>query len=48
GGAARAPRVRAVPLVACVSDADRAAHLAFVATLGDKAIWLDYAAPKEA
>jgi DNA polymerase-3 subunit epsilon len=40
-------------LVARVSDADRAAHLAFVATLGDKAIWLDYAAvdvaaPKEA
>jgi len=53
GSAPRAPRLRVVPLVARVSEADRAAHLAFVATLGDKAIWLDYAAadaatPKEA
>jgi DNA polymerase-3 subunit epsilon len=51
GGEARAPRVRAVPLMARVSQADHAAHRAFVATLGDKAIWLDYVAvevPKEA
>jgi DNA polymerase-3 subunit epsilon len=25
-----------------VSDADRAAHRDFVATLGDKALWRDY------
>jgi len=25
-----------------VSDADRAAHRAFVATLGEKALWRDY------
>jgi DNA polymerase-3 subunit epsilon len=51
GSAPGAPRLRVVPLVPRVSDADRAAHLAFVATLGDKAIWLDYVAvaavPKE-
>jgi DNA polymerase-3 subunit epsilon len=44
GSAPRAPRLRVVPLVARVSEADRAAHLAFVATLGDKAIWNDYLA----
>jgi len=25
-----------------VTDADREAHRAFVATLGDKPIWMDY------
>jgi DNA polymerase-3 subunit epsilon len=34
--------VRAAPLAPRVTDADRAAHLAFVATLGEKAIWKDY------
>jgi DNA polymerase III subunit epsilon len=36
-------RVRAVPLIARVTQAERAAHREFVATLGDKAIWNDYA-----
>jgi DNA polymerase-3 subunit epsilon len=35
-------RERAVPLAPRVSDADRAAHRDFVATLGDKALWRDY------
>jgi DNA polymerase III subunit epsilon len=34
--------VRATPLVPRVTDAERAAHRAFVAALGDKAIWKDY------
>jgi DNA polymerase-3 subunit epsilon len=37
-------RVRAIPLTPRVSEADRAAHRAFVATLGEKAIWNDYLA----
>jgi DNA polymerase-3 subunit epsilon len=35
-------RVRQAPLPPRVTDAEREAHLAFVATLGDKAIWKDY------
>jgi DNA polymerase-3 subunit epsilon len=35
-------QVRATPLVPRVTDAERAEHRAFVATLGDKAIWKDY------
>ena len=35
-------RTRPAPLVPRVTDAERAAHRAFVATLGDKAIWKDY------
>jgi DNA polymerase-3 subunit epsilon len=35
-------RVRPAPLAPRVTDAERDAHLAFVATLGDKAIWKDY------
>jgi DNA polymerase-3 subunit epsilon len=35
-------RQRPVPLAPRVSDEDRAAHRAFVATLGDKAIWQSY------
>ena len=39
-----ARRQREVPLAARVSEADQAAHAAFVATLaGGKAIWIDYA-----
>ena len=50
GGAARTGgdrnviRVRTIALVPRLTDAERAAHRAFVATLGDKAIWKDYAA----
>jgi DNA polymerase-3 subunit epsilon len=35
-------RVRTVALVPRVTEAERAAHRAFVATLGEKAIWRDY------
>ena len=35
-------RVRPALLAPRVTDAERAAHLAFVGTLGDKAIWRDY------
>lgn len=36
---------RPVPLAPRWSDEERAAHTSFIATLGDKAVWLDYAAP---
>jgi DNA polymerase III subunit epsilon len=35
-------RERATPLAVRVSDEDRAAHRRFIATLGERAIWLDY------
>jgi DNA polymerase-3 subunit epsilon len=35
-------RVRPAPLAPRVTDAERVAHLAFVATLGEKAVWKDY------
>jgi DNA polymerase III subunit epsilon len=35
-------RERALPLAARVSEADRAAHRRFIATLGKSAIWRDY------
>jgi DNA polymerase-3 subunit epsilon len=35
-------KVRPVPLAPRVSDAEREAHLAFIGTLGEKAIWNDY------
>jgi len=35
-------RQRLIPLLPRVTDADREAHRAFVATLGDKPIWLEY------
>jgi DNA polymerase-3 subunit epsilon len=35
-------RQRLVPLAPRVTDADREAHRAFVATLGDKAIWKEF------
>lgn len=38
-------RVRPAPLVSRITDADLDAHRAFVATLGDKAVWQDYATP---
>jgi DNA polymerase III subunit epsilon len=42
---ARAARVRPIPLPQRITDAERDAHGAFIATLGEKAIWNDYAAP---
>jgi DNA polymerase-3 subunit epsilon len=33
---------RPTPLAARLSDAEREAHAAFIATLGEKAIWLKY------
>jgi len=38
-------RARPVPLTPRLSEAERVAHRAFVATLGDKAIWTDYLPP---
>jgi DNA polymerase-3 subunit epsilon len=35
-------RQRAEPLAPRVTEADRTAHRAFVATLGDKPIWNDF------
>jgi len=35
-------RVRPAPLAPRISEAEREAHLAFVGTLGEKAIWKDY------
>ena len=40
-------RQRAVPLAARVTDADREAHRAFIATLGDKPIWNEYLAASQ-
>jgi DNA polymerase-3 subunit epsilon len=40
-------RRRSAPLASRVTDEDRAAHRAFVETLGEKAIWNEYLAPKE-
>jgi DNA polymerase III subunit epsilon len=42
-GTSDAPRrQRPVPLASRLTDADREAHRAFVATLGDKPIWNDF------
>jgi DNA polymerase III subunit epsilon len=38
-------RQRPVPLAPRITDAEREAHRAFVATLGDKPIWNEYLAP---
>ncbi len=35
-------RQRLVPLAPRISDAEREAHRAFIATLGDKAIWNEF------
>jgi DNA polymerase-3 subunit epsilon len=42
GGRRAALRPRPVPLSPRLTDADRAAHRAFVATLGEEAIWKKY------
>jgi DNA polymerase-3 subunit epsilon len=44
-GEHRILRVRPVPLAPRLSEAERAAHRTFVATLGEKAIWADYLPP---
>ena len=41
-GAAAIAAPRPVPLLSRLSPAERQAHAQFVATLGEKAIWLDY------
>ena len=41
-------RVRAVPLAPRITVDDRAAHRAFIATLGPSAIWHDYLTPESA
>jgi len=38
-------RERLVPLVVRITEEERAAHRAFIATLGEKAIWRDYLSP---
>ena len=43
GGYGEMPRrIREVPLAPRLTDEDRAAHRAFVATLGDKPVWSDF------
>jgi DNA polymerase-3 subunit epsilon len=42
-----APRVRVIPLLPRLTEAERNAHRAFIATLGDKAVWRDYVATGE-
>ena len=44
GAASNALRARLLPLVPRISEAERAAHRAFIATLGGAVIWNDYAA----
>jgi len=46
GDGSLAIRVRETALVARLTDAEREAHAAFIATLGESAIWLSYAAEK--
>ena len=41
-------RQREIPLLPRVTDAEREAHRAFIATLGDKPIWNDYLPPATA
>ena len=41
-GAIILPAGRARPTVDRISDQERASHAAFVATLGDNAVWRDY------
>jgi DNA polymerase-3 subunit epsilon len=45
-GAAVIVRVRTTPLLPRLSEAERTAHRAFVATMGEKAIWNEYLPPK--
>jgi DNA polymerase III subunit epsilon len=45
GGYGEMPRrQREIPLAPRITEEDRAAHQAFVATLGDKPIWLEFQA----
>ena len=43
--AAAVIRIRATPLAPRLNDAQRAAHLDFIATLGENAIWREYLPP---
>jgi DNA polymerase-3 subunit epsilon len=46
GGYGEVPRrQREVPLVLRISEEDRLAHRAFIATLGDKPIWNEFLGP---
>jgi len=46
GGSGEMPRrPRLVPLAPRITEADLAAHRAFIATLGDKPIWKDFLSP---
>jgi DNA polymerase-3 subunit epsilon len=42
GGSASSPRQRPTPLPSRLNEADRVAHRAFIAKLGENAIWRDY------
>ncbi len=44
GGKAASARARPEPLAPRISEAERAAHAAFIATLGENAIWRSYQA----
>jgi DNA polymerase-3 subunit epsilon len=46
GDNAIAIRTRPAPLAPRLTDTEREAHAAFIATLGDSAIWLEYSAEK--
>ena len=46
--AARKALPRPVPLPSPLGEAQRAAHAAFIATLGEKAVWRDYLEPPQA
>ncbi|HSI39691.1 MAG TPA: DNA polymerase III subunit epsilon [Xanthobacteraceae bacterium] len=46
-GRTAAARQRPQPLAACLTEAEIAAHAAFVATLSGKPIWYDYISPAE-
>lgn len=42
GGSGTASRVRPAPLSPRISEEERSAHAAFIATLGENAVWLNY------
>ncbi|HZP74555.1 MAG TPA: DNA polymerase III subunit epsilon [Pseudolabrys sp.] len=45
GGGNGAPRTRPIVLAPRITDAEREAHRAFIATLGEKALWGEYSLP---
>jgi DNA polymerase III subunit epsilon len=48
GPSAGTARLRPTPLARAISALERAAHRAFIATLGANAIWRDYVDPPDA